>query len=159
MVSTLLFISVLQLSAYPLTATVESATSLITQAPADSSFIFSFPISLEWHPKENATAYKLHIRINKDSLDTIVRNKHSFVLPDNLLKRDSSAALLAWNVNPVDSKSEPVSFISIIPATTDKEIVEQQLKQLRNAYSKDPAMLRLLEKDLFERWKELYQLH
>ena len=157
MVSTLLFISVLQLSAYP--ATAELPTSPKAQAPADSSFIFSFPVSLEWHPKENATAYKLHIRINKDSLDTIVRNKHSFVLPDNLLKRDSSAALLAWNVQPVDSKSEPVSFISIIPATADKEIVEQQLKQLRNAYSKDPTMLRLLEKDLFERWKEVYQLH
>ncbi|NCU06240.1 MAG: hypothetical protein GXC73_19970 [Chitinophagaceae bacterium] len=159
MTSILLFISVLQLNAHPLPAATELPTSLKAHGAADSIFIFSFPVSLEWHPKENATAYKLHIRINKDSLDTIVRNKHSFVLPENLLKKDSSAALLAWNVNPVDSKSEPVSFIAIIPAATDKEIVEQQLKQLRSAYSKDPVMLRLLEKDLFERWKELYQLH
>lgn len=159
MVSILLFISVLQLNAYPQTVAIESPASPKAQAPADSSFIFSFPVSLEWHPKENATAYKLHIRINKDSLDTIVRNKHSFLLPENLLKKDSSAALLAWNVNPVDGKSEPVSYMAIIPAVTDKEIVEQQLKQLRSSYSKDPAMLRLLEKDLFERWKEVYQLH
>ena len=35
---------------------------------------------------------------------------------------------------------------------------QQQLTQLRLAYNKQPDMLRLLEKDLFERWMELYQL-
>ncbi len=128
------------------------------QLPSDSSFIFSFPVTLQWKPEQKNIPYKLHIRLNRDSIDTIIRNQNTFLLTEQLFKTDSSAALLVWNATPSDSKSEATSFLAIIPAVTDKEIIEQQLKQLRTAYSKDLAMLRLLERDLFERWMEVYQL-
>lgn len=128
------------------------------QLPADSSFIFSFPVTLQWKPEQKNIPYKLHIRLNRDSIDTIIRNQNTFLLTQQLLKTDSTAALLAWYATASDSKSAANSFLAIIPASADKEIIEQQLKQLRTAYSKDPAMLRLLEKDLFERWMEVYQL-
>ena len=128
------------------------------QLPADSSFIFSFPVTLQWKAEQKNLPYKLHIRLNRDSIDTIIRNQNTFTLTEQLFKIDSSAALLAWHATPSDSKSATVSFLAIVPASADKEIIEQQLKQLRTAYSKDPAMLRLLEKDLFERWMEVYQL-
>lgn len=128
------------------------------QLPVDSSFIFSFPVTLQWKPEQKNIPYKLHIRLNKDSIDTIIHNQHSFLLTEQLFKTDSSAALLAWNAMPSDTKSAVIPFLAILPAATDKEIIEQQLKQLRTAYSKDPAMLRLLERDLFERWMEVYQL-
>lgn len=128
------------------------------QLPIDSSFIFSLPVTLQWKQEQKNIPYKLHIRLNKDSIDTIVRNQTTFLLTEQLFKTDSSAALLVWNAIPSDSKSEPTPFLAIIPAATDKEIIEQQLKQLRTAYSKDPVMLRLLERDLFERWMEVYQL-
>lgn len=128
------------------------------QLPEDSSFIFSFPVTLQWKPGEKNIPFKLHIRLNRDSIDTIIHNQNTFTLTEQLFKTDSSAALLAWHATPSDSKSATVSFLAIVPASGDKEIIEQQLKQLRTAYSKDPAMLRLLEKDLFERWLEVYQL-
>ena len=128
------------------------------QLPPDSSFIFSFPVTLQWKPEQKNIPYKLHIRLNRDSIDTIIRNQNTFILTEQLFKTDSSAALLAWYATPSDSKSTVISFLAIVPASTDKEIIEQQLKQLRTAYSKDPAMLRLLERDLFERWMEVYQL-
>lgn len=128
------------------------------QLPVDSSFIFSFPVTLQWKPEQKNIPYKLHIRINRDSIDTIIHNQNSFLLTEQLFKTDSSAALLAWNAVPSDSKSAVRPFLAILPAANDKEIIEQQLKQLRTAYSKDPSMLRLLEKDLFERWMEVYQL-
>lgn len=128
------------------------------QLPVDSSFIFSFPVTLQWKPEQKNIPYKLQIRINRDSIDTIIRNQQTFLLTDQLFKRDSTAALLAWAAAPSDSKTVPKAFVAIIPATADKEIIEQQLKQLRTAYSKDAAMLRLLERDLFERWMEVYQL-
>lgn len=126
--------------------------------PLDSSFIFSFPVTLQWKPEQKNIPYKLHIRVNKDSIDTIIRNQNTFLLTEQLFKTDSTAALLAWNAVPSDSKSASIPFLAILPAAADKEIIEQQLKQLRTAYSKDPAMLRLLERDLFERWMEVYQL-
>ncbi|MEJ8842525.1 hypothetical protein WG954_09025 [Lacibacter sp. H375] len=128
------------------------------QLPVDSSFIFSFPVTLQWKPEQKNIPYKLQIRINRDSIDTIIHNQNSFLLTEQLFKTDSSAALLAWNAVPSDSKSTIRPFLAILPAANDKEIIEQQLKQLRTAYSKDPSMLRLLEKDLFERWMEVYQL-
>jgi hypothetical protein len=128
------------------------------QLPADSSFIFSFPVTLQWKPEQKNIPYRLHIRVNRDSIDTIIRNQNTFVLTEQLFKTDSTAALLAWNATPSDSKSPAISFLAIIPAHADKEIIEQQLKQLRTAYAKDAAMLRLLERDLFERWMEVYQL-
>ena len=128
------------------------------QLPVDSSFIFSFPVTLQWKPEQKNIPYKLHIRVNKDSIDTIIRNQNTFLLTEQLFKTDSAAALLAWNAVPSDSKSASIPFLAILPAAADKEIIEQQLKQLRTAYSKDPAMLRLLERDLFERWMEVYQL-
>jgi hypothetical protein len=128
------------------------------QLPVDSSFIFSFPVTLQWKPEQKNIPYKLHIRLNRDSIDTIIRNQNTFLLTEQLFKTDSSAALLAWHATPSDSKATVSAFLAIIPASADKEIIEQQLKQLRTAYSKDPAMLRLLERDLFERWMELYQL-
>jgi hypothetical protein len=128
------------------------------QLPDDSSFIFSFPVTLQWKPEQKNIPYKLSIRINRDSIDTIIRNKNTFLLTEDIFKTDSSAALLVWSAAPSDSKSQTPPSLAILPAAADKDIIEQQLKQLRLAYSKDPAMLRLMEKDLFERWLELYQL-
>lgn len=128
------------------------------QLPVDSSFVFSFPVTLQWKPEQKNIPYKLSIRINRDSIDTIIRNKNSFLLTEDIFKTDSSAALLVWSATASDSKLKPPPSLAIIPAVVDKDIIEQQLKQLRLAYSKDPAMLRLMERDLFERWMELYQL-
>jgi hypothetical protein len=99
------------------------------QLPTDSSFIFSFPVTLQWKPEQKNIPYKLHIRLNRDSIDTIIRNQNTFLLTEQLFKTDSSAALLAWHATPSDSKATVSAFLVIIPASADKEIIEQQLKQ------------------------------
>ncbi len=128
------------------------------QLPADSTFILSFPITLQWKPEQKNIPYKLTVYYRKLKIDTVVLSKNSFQLPHSIIS-DSTAALLSWNTMPSDSKQKPTFFLAIIPAIIDIDIIQQQLTQLRQAYSKQPAMLRLMEKDLFERWMELYQLH
>ncbi len=127
------------------------------QLPADSTFILSFPITLQWKPEQKNIPYKLTVHYRQLTIDTVLRAKNTFSLPDSIAL-DSTAALLSWTAVPSDSKTTPSFFLAIIPAAVDIAIIEQQLKQLRLAYSKQPDMLRLMEKDLFERWMELYQL-
>ncbi|MEJ8818077.1 hypothetical protein [Lacibacter sp. H407] len=127
------------------------------QLPADSTFILSFPISLQWKPEQKNIPYKLTVHYKQIKIDTVLLSKNTFTLPESITA-DSTAALLSWTAIPSDSKQKPTFFLAIIPAVIDMDIIQQQLKQLRLAYSKQPDMLRLMEKDLFERWMELYQL-
>lgn len=127
------------------------------QLPTDSTFILLFPITLHWKPEQKNIPYKLTVHYRQLKIDTVLVAKNTFALPDSIAS-DSTAALLSWRAVPSDSKQKPAFFLAIIPAIVDMDIIQQQLKQLRLAYSKQPDMLRLMEKDLFERWMELYQL-
>lgn len=127
------------------------------QLPGDSSFLLSFPVTLQWKPEQKNIPYKLRIQYRQLLFDTVLISTSSFAIPDSIAP-DSTGALLCWTAVPADSKMKASFFLAIIPASADLDIIGQQLKQLRLTYSKQPDMLRLMEKDLFERWMELYQL-
>jgi hypothetical protein len=125
--------------------------------PGDSSFLLSFPVTLQWKPEQKNIPYKLRIQYRQVRFDTVLVSTANFRVPASIAP-DSTGALFCWTVAPADSKTKASFFLAIIPAAMDLEIIGQQLKQLRLTYNRQPDMLRLMEKDLFERWMELYQL-
>ena len=127
--------------------------------PGDSSFILSFPIILTWIPEQKNIPYKISYTINNQSYDTIIRGKTFLTLPEKFLKTNK-ACLLKWAAVPSDSKQiSPPVFSYIIPAKSDVEIIKKQLAEINFIYSKRKEVLRLMQRDLFERWQELYQLN
>lgn len=128
------------------------------QLPADSSFLFTNSFVLQWKPEQKNIPYRIIIRVNQLLLDTVLRGKSSFTVPEKLLQ-GNTARLLKWNAFPSDSKQkQPEPFLYILPAAKDKLILQQQFNQLKKSYSKDQQLLRIMKRDLFERWLELYQL-
>ncbi len=128
------------------------------QLPADSSFLFTNTLVLQWKPEQKNIPYRIIIQVNEFILDTIIRNKSSFTVPEKLLQ-GNTARLLKWNAFPSDSKQkQPEPFLHIFPAVKDRSILRQQLYQLAKSYSKNQQLFRAMKKDLFERWLELYQL-
>ncbi len=126
--------------------------------PADSSFLFTNSFVLQWKPEQKNIPYRLVIRVNQIILDTVIRNKTTLPVPEKMLQGDE-AKLLKWNAFPSDRKQkQPEPFIYIIPAEKDIATIQQQLNHLKKSYSKDLKLFRLMKKDLFERWLELYQL-
>jgi hypothetical protein len=127
--------------------------------PVDSGFILSFPITLKWIPEQKNIPYKISYTINNHSYDTIIRGKTFLTLPEVFLK-NNKACLLKWAAVPSDSKQNaPPVFSYIIPAKSDVEIIKKQLAEINFIYSKRKEVLRLMQKDLFERWLELYRLN
>jgi hypothetical protein len=128
-------------------------------SPPDSSFLFTFPVLLQWKTEQKNIPYRVTIRVNEILLDTVIRIKRFLTVPSKMLQGDE-AMLLEWSTIPADRKQpQPPPCLYIIPAKKDKEIIKKQLVYLKTTYSKDRHMLRLMEKDLFERWYELYQLN
>jgi hypothetical protein len=126
--------------------------------PADSSFLFTTPVMLQWKPEQKNIPYRVRIRVHQTELDTVIRSKTSLTVPASMLQGDE-AMLLEWSTIPSGSKQQlPTSFLYLIPAKKDKEIIQQQLSHLTTRYSKNVHLLHLMKKDLFERWLELYQL-
>lgn len=127
-------------------------------SPPDSSFLFLRKVILQWKPEQKNIPYRVSIRINETSFDTVIRIKTSVTVPLKLLKGDK-AMLLEWSTLPADSRQpQPVPFIYILPAKKDQAIIQKQLAHLKTTYAKDPKLFQLMKKDLFERWLELYQL-
>lgn len=127
--------------------------------PGDSSFILSFPVTLKWIPEQKNIPYKITYAINNKAYDTIIRGKNFLKITKEFFKYEK-AGLLKWSAVPSDSKQlSPSVFIYIIPLRSDVEIIQKQLKQIKAIYSKKTGVLRLMEKDLFERWLEIYQLN
>lgn len=127
--------------------------------PADSSFIFSLPVTLKWIPEQKNIPYKISYSFNNHTCDTVIRGKLFLTIPETFFKKEQ-AGLLKWSAVPSDSKQvSPPAFLYIIPLKADVEIIQKQLKQIKLIYSKKTDVLRLMERDLFERWLELYQLN
>lgn len=127
--------------------------------PGDSSFILSFPVTLNWIPEQKNIPYKISYTIHNQTFDTVIRNKTLFNINDAFFKPDK-AGLLKWWAVPSDSKQlSPPAFIYIIPLKSDIEIIQKQLKQIKQIYSKKTGVLRLMERDLFEQWLEKYHLN
>lgn len=128
------------------------------QLPADSSFLFTNSFVLQWKPEQKNIPYRIIIRVNQLILDTVVQNKTSLTVPEKMLQ-GNTARLLKWNAFPSDSKQkQPEPFLYILPAVKDKIILQQQFNQLKRSYSRDQQLLRIMKRDLFQRWLELYQL-
>ena len=128
-------------------------------APQDSAFLFSKTIRLQWKPEQKNIPYRISIRVNEISFDTVLRSVSTLIVPVNLLKGDN-AMVLEWSTLPADSRQkQPAPFIYIIPLKRDIGIIKQQLTHLTTTYSKNKRLLQLMENDLFERWLELYQLN
>jgi len=129
-----------------------------TYLPADSSFLFTKTILLQWKPEQKNIPYRITVRVNQTVFDTVIRTKTSLTVPAKML-RDDEAMLLKWTAIPSDSKQkQPAPFLYILPSKKDRTVLHQQLKHLTNSYSREPQLLQLMKKDLFERWLELYQL-
>ncbi len=127
-------------------------------APQDSGFLFSKTIRLQWKPEQKNIPYRVSIRVNEISFDTVLRAVNTLTIPARLLKGDNTL-LIEWSTLPADSRQkQPAPFIYIIPLKRDFGIIKQQLAHLKTTYSKDKRLMRLMEKDLFESWLELYQL-
>jgi hypothetical protein len=129
----------------------------IMQSPTDSSFVFQSP-PLQWKPEYASTPHRIEIIVNGVAFDTVVRNKTSITIPSHLINQHKqSAKMIQWRCYPADSKQLPPLFIFIIPAKKDVESIQAQLAHLKNIYGTRKPMLRIMEKDLFAKWAELYQ--
>jgi hypothetical protein len=47
----------------------------------------------------------------------------------------------------------------MLPKQEDIPLIRQQLKIIRKTNTGNPYLIRLLERDLFERWMNVYQLN
>lgn len=127
--------------------------------PADSSFLFTTTVVLQWKPEQKNIPYRVIVHVNGKKLDTVIRQKTSFAVPASVLEA-TKAMLIRWTALPSDSRQkQPASFLSLIPAEKDRPMLQQQLKHLTKAYAKAPQLMRLMKNDLFEHWLELYQLN
>ncbi|HMO33699.1 MAG TPA: hypothetical protein PKE63_09450 [Lacibacter sp.] len=142
-----------------ITAAVFRAPQFMQQ-PADSSFAADAPVTLTWR-KQGNTPMKLEFILNDRLYDTVLQRASGFPVPLAWMETENvQARLVRWKVYPADSRQhELMAYYSfILPLPEDAALIRQQLQQLRTAYGKDPALLRMMERDLFERWLELYQL-
>lgn len=128
------------------------------QLPLDSSFVFSTPI-LKWKSKNINIPYKIELKINGVLFDTIVRKQSSFVIPGRLLKtKDKSPSRIEWICYAADRKQKPPFFLLLIPKKEDELMIQQQIKGLKNSFKTNYSLYKIFEKDLLERWLEVYQL-
>lgn len=128
----------------------------IMQSPFDSSFVFTVP-QLQWKPEYASTPHRIEIFINGVSFDTIVRNKTSITIPEHLINHHKhSVKIIQWRCYPADSKQLPPFFVFIVPAKKDVDTIQTHLAHLKKTYGTKKQMLRLMEKDLFAKWAEIY---
>lgn len=127
-------------------------------SPADSGFIFTNTVKLSWKPEQVNLPYKIRIQINGHVFDTIIRKQNFLTIPSWLLEKNADAVCIRWTCFPYDlKKTVPPPFVLVRPASGDAVVIQQQLKQLRTAYATKKDLLKVMEKDLLERWMELYQ--
>jgi hypothetical protein len=127
-------------------------------APADSGFVFSKTIRLNWKPEQVNIPYKISITINGVLFDTLIRKQTFLSLPQHLLQKTNEPILITWTCYPYDSKqTKPPPFLLLLSSAADQTIIQQQLKQLRSSFAKRQRLLKTMENDLFARWLELYQ--
>lgn len=131
------------------------------QLPQDSVFIFTNKIKLSWKPEQATIPYKIQITINGNVFDTVIHKQNTLLIPEHLLPDNSQTAVrINWTCSPTGTKQEaPHPFLLLLPKKEDYEIIQQQLKQLQQSYAGKKQLLRIMEKDLLERWLELYQLN
>ena len=130
-------------------------------APTDSSFKLDAPVTVSWKTKQRSIPHKISIRINGVIHDTVVRNQLQCTLPAAWLQASAEkGTLVRWKCYPSDSRQSEAfaSWIFLVPTPADSAIISHQLQQLRLNYKTDPSLLKIMERDLLERWIELYQL-
>ena len=134
-------------------------SEVMMQIPADSSLVTELPVKMSWKGNPSIP-YILSKESAGKTADTLLRKSTTFNATADWLGVTDKPALVRWKVYPADSKQADAiaGYLFLIPATTDRNIVEQQLQQLRSSYAREPKLLRMMEKDLFRRWMELYQL-
>jgi len=131
------------------------------QLPQDSVFVFTNKIKLTWKPEQANIPYKIQMIINGNEFDTVIHKQNSLLIPEHWLPDNTQTAVrISWTCSPTGSKQEaPHPFLLLLPKKEDYEIIQQQLKQLQQSYAGKKQLLRIMEKDLLERWLELYQLN
>jgi hypothetical protein len=133
----------------------------LMMTPADSSFVVNEPVVLAWKTKQPGIPHTISVTVNGVVYDTIVRQQMQYTIPSQWIASSiSKAELVRWKCYPADSKQADATptWLFLVPAADDLTIIQQQLKQLRMSYKHDPSLLRLMERDLLDRWIEVYQL-
>jgi hypothetical protein len=127
--------------------------------PADSSFVFTAPVILEWVPEQKNLPYKISVSIAKTNMDTIIRGSTRFTIEAAAFD-EKKGALIHWWCKPYNSKQDAVAlFVFIVPSQKDKIIIQRQLKELERSSHGNPAIYRALKKDLFEKWLDFYTVN
>jgi hypothetical protein len=128
------------------------------RSPADSVFIFSAPV-LYWKPEQVNIPYKIELKINGTHFDTIVRKQNSLVIPQRFLNNIGKQPVrIEWVCYPADGKQKAAPFLMLIPKKADESIIQQQLLELKKLYKANSGLYKVFEKDLLEKWLDLYQL-
>jgi hypothetical protein len=133
----------------------------LMQSPADSSFVIAEPVTLSWKTKQPSIPHKISITCNGITYDTLLRKRVQFSVPTYWVQPSATKGkLIRWKCYPADSKQADAfaSWLFLVPASNDATVIQHQLKQLRMNYKEDPSLLKMMERDLLERWIEVYQL-
>ena len=128
------------------------------QLPLDSSFVFVNPV-LVWKVKNINIPYKIQLKINGVLFDTVVRKQNSFQIPLRLLSNKNRLPIkIEWMCYAADSKQKPPFYLLLLPKKKDAFIIQKEIRELKNSFQSKQKLYRVFEKDLLERWLEVYQL-
>ncbi len=128
-------------------------------SPADSSFVFSSPILLQWKPEQKNIPYRLNIWCSGKLFDTVFRNNSAFLYHTENFN-NNQPGLILWYAVPKDNKQkEQAKFVYLLPLKKDIPVIKQQLKQLIASCKNNKQLLQLMTKDLLEQWIYEYKLN
>jgi hypothetical protein len=134
----------------------------IRTTPRDSSFVFTIPIALKWETVALNIPHRLKISMDSITIDTTIRGSQTYRISDSVIIKTSikRAVLIKWTCENLYSKdgNAQVHFL-MLPKQEDIPLIRQQLKIIRKTNTGNPYLIRLLERDLFERWMNVYQLN
>lgn len=134
----------------------------IRTTPQDSSFAFMFPIILKWETTSLKIPHRLKISMDSIFIDTTIRGSQTYRITDTAIIKTSkiSAVLIKWTCENLFIKDASTqTHLILFPKQDDIPLIHQQLKSIRKTNTGNPDLIRLLERDLFERWMELYQMN
>jgi hypothetical protein len=125
-------------------------------SPSDSSFVFSTPV-LSWKPESVSVQYRVEIKSNNETFDTVLRKTTSLQLPIRFLT--NLPQLVTWTCYPADSKQKPPPFLFLIPGKEDRIEIRNQLNVLEKEFGKNQLLLKTMKQDLLIHWINRYRLN
>lgn len=131
-------------------------------SPKDSSFIFTLPILLKWEAHTPKIPHRIKISFDTVTLDTIVHGKNMLQITDSIFikKNIRFPVMIHWTCENLNiSNATFQTYHLLLPKKEDVSLIRQQLQSIQKANAGKKDLIRLLERDLFERWMELYQIN